>query len=77
MPNEKDLSIDLNTLAAVPRPADEEQPAEQGPAPSQLPPAPHLQPIHPHEHLDAEQVEHLMGDEDAEQGAERTEAEAP
>lgn len=66
MPNEKDLNIDLNTLAAIPRPADEGQPAEQGGAPSELPVAPHLQSIHPHEHLDAEQVQRLMGDEDAE-----------
>lgn len=66
MPNEKDLSIDLNTLAAVPRPADDEQRAEQGGAPSQMPPAPPLQSIEPGKHLDAEQVRHLMGDEDAE-----------
>lgn len=67
MPNENDLNLDLNTIADLtPTRPQEDVPAEQGAAPSELPEAPHLQTVHPGDHLSAEQVEHLMGDEAAE-----------
>ena len=68
MPDEENLNLDINTIAdlTAPRPA-ERGSAEQGTAPGELPAAPHLQAIQPGEHLDAAQVETLMGDEQAEQ----------
>lgn len=67
MPNENDLNLDLNTIADLtPTRPQDERPAEQGGMPGELPDAPHLQTVHPGEHLSAAQVERLMGDEAAE-----------
>ena len=68
MPDEETLNADINTIAdlTADRPADDTS-AEQGPAPSQLHDAPHLQTIQPGEHLDAAQVEEIMGDEKADE----------
>lgn len=67
MPNDNDLNLDLNTIADLtPTRPQEEVRAEQGGMPSELPEAPRLLTVHPGEHLSAEQVEHLMGDEAAE-----------
>ena len=67
MPNENDLNLDLNTVADLtPVRPQEDAHAEQGERPGELPEAPHLQTVHPGEHLSAAQVEQLMGDEAAE-----------
>ncbi|AWN22059.1 hypothetical protein DKM44_01410 [Deinococcus irradiatisoli] len=70
MPDEENLNLALNTIADVTRSDGAAQPAghrpaEQGPAPSDLPSAPHLQTLNPGERLSAGQVEGLMGDENA------------
>ncbi len=73
MPNDNDLNLDLNTIADLtPTRPQEDTPAEQGGMPGELPEAPHLHTVHPGEHLSAEQVEQLMGDEAA--GSPRSEA---
>ena len=64
MPNENDPA--LNTIADTTQAQGEANtPAEQGPAPSVLPPEPDIQPVQPGETLSAAQLEALMGDGEA------------